>query len=402
MMVQSQPEGYRIKELVGRDTMESVRPLWEQWQTHPYVDFDFFSTIVNNRQDVVNPVALVLFNNDIPVAMAVGRIEKVPLPIRLGYLKVSRRALLQLTIVYDGLMGKWDDPGATVFVRYLRQMMRRDHIDAVHLAAMRSSNPVYKTAYRQVPFFLLDTPQKNNLHWWADLPETFEVYQKKINSKHRTQLRSKERKFAEHCGGTIQVKIFHTPQEVSLFCTIAEKIAQATYLRGLGEGFYDNPEMRKRLDLEARKGWMQGFVLYANENPCAFWLGIRYNHVFYLEYTGFDSDLKDYAPGQILFIKMIESLCTAGGIRSIDFGFGDATYKQRYGDRNWEESDLYLFNNTPSMFLTNLARKSATLARFSIEKILKRFDLFARIKKRWRLSAEKALSRHIHSEEGNK
>ena len=394
-------EGYRIEENIGPDALASVRSLWEQWQTHPYVDFDFFSTIVKSRPSVVNPVALVVFNKETPVALAACRLEKVPLPISFGYLKFFRSARLQLTIVYGGLMGEWDGAGAAEFIHYLQKLMRRYRIDTVHLAAIRRSNPVSTTAYRQVPFFLRDTSLKNNLHWWADLPDSFEEFQKRINRKHRAQLRSKERKLAEHCGGTIQMKTFKSPEQVSLFCTTAEKIAQATYLRGLGEGFYDNQEMRNRLDLAARNSWMRGYVLYVNEKPSAFWLGMLYRQVFYLEYTGFDSDLKDFAAGQILFFKMIESLYGEGKISGIDFGSGDAEYKQRYGNRNWEESDLYLFNNSPHMFLTNLTRKSATLVNSTAGKILKRFDLFARIKKRWRLSAEKAASAHKITETGD-
>lgn len=369
--------------------MESARTFWEQWQTHPNADLDFFTTVVKSRPNVVDPIVLLIFNKDTPVALAAGRLEKTTLPVSFGYLKVAKFEILQLTIIYGGLMGAWDEPGSAVFIRHLQQMMRQKHIDAVYCAAMRLDHPVYRTAQKLVPFHLRGTTLKNNLHWWTDLPETYEVFLKKINSKHRTQLRTKERKLTDLCGGALRTKFFHTHEEVSLFCSIAEKIAQATYLRGLGEGFHNNPEMRNRLDLAARKGWMQGFVLYANEQPCAFWLGTLYNHVFYLDYTGFDSSFKDFAAGQILFIKMVEHLYSAGGISSMDFGFGDAIYKQRYGDRNWEESDLSVFAATPGMLLANTMRKSAALLRWIMEKVLQRFDVLSRIKKQWRLTAEK-------------
>lgn len=382
-------ESYRIEEHIGLGSLESVRTLWEQWQTHPNADFDFFTTVVKSRPNVVDPIVLLIFNKDAPVALAAGRLEKIILPVSFGYLKVAKFKILQFTIIYGGLMGAWDEPGATVFIRHLRQMMRQKHIDAVYCAATRHDHPVYTAANRIVPFFLRDIVLKNNLHWWSDLPATFETFLKKINSKHRTQLRSKERKLAEYNGGTVQTKIFTTPEEVSLFSTIAEKIARTTYLRGLGGGFANNDEMRDRLDLASRRGWMQGYVLYANEQPCAFWLGTLYRQVFYLDYTGFDSALKDFAAGQILFIKMVEHLCTTGGIRGIDFGSGDAIYKQRYGDRNWEESDLYIFPAAPKMLLANTMRKSAAFLRRITEKALQRFDLLKTVKKKWRLTAEK-------------
>ena len=222
MSLPSQNENYRVEEHIGLDSVESVRALWEQWQAHPNADFDFFSTVVKSRTNVVDPVALVIFKKDVPVALAACRLEKVFLPISFGYLKISRIEILQLTVIYGGLMGAWDGNVAMVFVRHLRQQMRAKHIDAVYCAAMRHDHPVYKAANRIFPFFLRDRVLKNNLHWWSDLPDTYEVFLKKINSKHRTQLRSKERKLADHCGGIIQTKIFNSPQEVSPFCALAE------------------------------------------------------------------------------------------------------------------------------------------------------------------------------------
>jgi CelD/BcsL family acetyltransferase involved in cellulose biosynthesis len=184
-------------------------------------------------------------------------------------------------------------------------------------------------------------------------------------------------------------KGFHTGEEVASFCTDAERIARTTYLRGLGKGFYDNEEMRSRLDLAARRGWMRGYILYANEKPCAFWLGTMYQNVLYLDYTGYDSELRDFTPGHILFLKMIEHLHAQEEICGIDFGFGDADYKKRFGDRNWEESDLYLFNATPAMVMANLAFHATEFMRSAAEKTAKRLSLFGSIKKQWRQSAKK-------------
>jgi hypothetical protein len=98
---------------------------------------------------------------------------------------------------------------------------------------------------------------------------------------------------------------------------------------------------------------------------------------------------------------MIEALCSEGGINGSDFGFGDAEYKQRFGNRNWEESDLYIFNNTPVMVMANLAHKSVSLVLGTAEKTLKRYDLFSRIKNRWRLAARKSSCNHRTPETEN-
>jgi hypothetical protein len=273
--------------------------------------------------------------------------------------------------------------------------MRQDRVDAVYLAAMPREHPVYQAAVHGVSFFLRHTPVKDNFHWWAELAETPESFKSKTNKADR----KKERKLAEHTRGEIELRIFQEPEDVPEFCSAAEKIAQTTYLRGLGVGFCDNEEMRNRLNVTSRKGWMQGFILYANHQPCAFQLGTLYQNVLYLDYTGFKSDLHPYSPGRILFMKMVDHLCSTNAARGIDFGFGDAEFKRRDADRSWKESDLYLFNQKPNLLMANLVRNSVALIRGSAEKALRRFNLHDQIKKWWRHSAEKAGRSAIRIEE---
>jgi len=398
MSIQPAIKNYRVEVLRGFPSLESISEQWRLWQKHPNADFDFYSTIVNSRPAVLAPIAMVVYLDDVPIALAAGRLEKIMLPTSFGYLKIFQSSLIQYTIIYGGLMGRWDEKCATVFIEYIRKWMGKEKIDAIHLAATEHEHPVYQAAIRIVPFFFREFLLKDNLHWAADLTDSKTLFQNKINTKHRSQFRNKEKKLAEFAGGDIRIKMFQTPEEASVFCDDAEKISQETYLRGLGEGFYANEEMRNRLDLSARNGWMRGHVLYANEKPCAFWLGTLYQKVLYLDYTGFNSDLNHFSPGRILFVKMIEELCLANKMNSIDFGFGDAEYKQRYGDRNWKESDLYLYNRTPSMLGINLSRKLIDVVSIVAEKILKRFDLLTVVKKRWRHSAEKTVHGHNHEE----
>ncbi len=388
-------EEYRVESLVGSKSLGSIRDLWQLWQAHPNADVDFFESVVESRPSVVNPMAIVLYFKEAPVAMAVGRLEKFILPATFGYLKIFNSELLQFTIVYGGLMGTWDEQGSATFVNYLRKWMQRDRVDAVYLAAMQCEQPVYRAAVRGVPFFLRHTPVKDNFHWWAELAETPELLKSKINKADR----KKERKLAQHSGGEIELKIFQKPEDVPEFCSAAEKIIQTTYLRGLGVGFCDNEEMRKRLGVTSRKGWMNGFILYANNQPCAFQLGTLYQSVLYLDYTGFKSDLYPYSPGRILFIKMVDHLCRTQAVRGIDFGFGDAEFKRRYADRSWKESDLYLFNQTPTLLMANLVRNSVALFRGIAEKMLRHFDLHDQVKKWWRRSAEKTGQSTVQTEE---
>lgn len=381
----------RIETLVGLEAIETCRPLWDGWVSHPNADLDFFMTVIASRPSVVDAVALVLYRGDIPIAMAVGRLERVHVPISIGYWKLFKAPVLQYHIVYGGLLGDWDSIGAEMLMRHLQEWMRRDRIDAIYVAAIPKEHPVYIAAGCSFPRYIRGALVKENPHWRASISTVDVSFQHKINSKHRSQFRNKERKLAHLFGGDIRMESFQRPEDVVRFCTIAETVCLGTYLRGLGEGFYDNQEMRNRLALTARKGWLRGYVLYAHNQPCAFWLGTFYQHIFHLDYTAFNPNLDHFSPGRILFVKMIDELREANELRGIDFGFGDAEYKKRFGDTRLLESDLYLFAATPTMILSNLARKTIGFARDSTEAMLRHTDLIAKVKRRWRRTAQKSL-----------
>jgi hypothetical protein len=46
----------------------------------------------------------------------------------------------------------------------------------------------------------------------------------------------------------------------------AESIAEKSYQRGLGVGFANTPEVRKRLELESQKKWLRASILYSTLN----------------------------------------------------------------------------------------------------------------------------------------
>ena len=88
-------------------------------------------------------------------------------------------------------------------------------------------------------------------------------------------------------------------------------------------------------------------------------------------------------PEQFLFMKMIEDLSKIR-VKEIDFGFGDALYKNRYGDESWEESSVYIY--APSW-------KGAKMNAYSMltgkihhysEKLAKKADILQKIKTKWR------------------
>jgi hypothetical protein len=183
--------------------------------------------------------------------------------------------------------------------------------------------------------------------------------------------------------GKVKIQYFTNEDSINQLCTDVESIASHTYQRGLGAGFVDNQENRARMTLSAKNNWLKAYVLYIEDKPCAFWIATHYNKSVHLNFTGYDSQYEKYEPGTVLFTKMVEDFCR-DGIKEMDFGFGDAKYKSRFGDSNWKEASIYIFSPSLKSVVINLIRTlSSTISRFSY-KLLEKTSLLEFIKKRWR------------------
>jgi CelD/BcsL family acetyltransferase involved in cellulose biosynthesis len=77
-------------------------------------------------------------------------------------------------------------------------------------------------------------------------------------------------------------------------------------------------------------------------------------------------------------------LCADSSVELIDFGFGDADYKSRFGSDSWEEASLYIFAPRLRTVFVNAVQASMTAVSSVAEVILRRTGLLRLVKRRWR------------------
>ena len=121
-------------------------------------------------------------------------------------------------------------------------------------------------------------------------------------------------------------------------------------------GFADKAETRRLLGLGCERQWFRGWVLYLQGVPCAFWDGLLYGRTFLTSTTGYDPAYHEYRLGNFLLQKVVEDLIQNETAETVDFGFGDAQYKQDLCDVRWQETALYWFMPTFKGLSANLMR----------------------------------------------
>jgi GNAT superfamily N-acetyltransferase len=365
------------------EEIEEIRDVWRTFQQHPNADIDFYLTVCRLRPEIRRPHVIVLHRQGRPEAMLVGRIVQGTIDLGVGYGKILRMPARLLTVVYGGLMGDLSLENGKVLVAEVRNALRRHEADAALFNFVRTDSPLYPSilnspARAQRDYFPIVQP-----HWSVKFPARAEDLGTCISSHERAQIRRRTKLLEKDYSGGVRIEKFASGADIERMCLDIEEVARKTYQRGLGVGFFDDVETRDRLQFEAKKGWLRAYVLYIADKPRAFWMGNLYGAVYYSGDVGYDPAYKKYGLGKQLLIKVLEDLCRNGG-QEMDFGLGDAEWKQAFEGQSWQEASAYIFAPSLAATAINFVRTPTILADRILRRALTRTKLTERIKKIWR------------------
>ena len=68
-----------------------------------------------------------------------------------------------------------------------------------------------------------------------------------------------------------------------------------------------------------------------------------------------------------MLLEIIRELMEEGGAQKIDFGFGDAKYKEVICNENWQEASVYIFSPTFKAMRINAVRSGLPWYQGSID-----------------------------------
>ena len=323
--------------------LEKIREDWVRLQWHPNADIDCFMNFIKIQKSVKMPYVLLVYENGAIESMLVGRIEDTKLSFNVGYKSVFEDNVRMLAVNYGGVLGKQSPQISELLIAELVKSLSDGDADIVFMNALRVDSDIYRLARTLPRTISRDRLENRSTHWKMACPENLDLFLKRMSQKHRYWIRRVTKLLEKEYSGKVEYKYLHEQKDIERLCEDAESIAKNTYQRGLGVGFRDGELTRQTLNLLATKRMLRSYFLYVNEKPCAYWIGTRYGNVFHLDYTAYDPAFQKNEPGTVLFMKMIDDLCRLN-VKEIDFGFGDALYKNRYGDESWEESSVYIFS----------------------------------------------------------
>jgi CelD/BcsL family acetyltransferase involved in cellulose biosynthesis len=364
--------------------VERLRDVWEALGvTYVDADLDYFLGLVRARAQAERPHVVVVERKGEPESLVVARIERERFAIRFGYSTIWRPSLRVLRVAHGGISGAASPEAAAAVLRALRTALAAREADLVVLPAVRTGSPLQELlrgprAGRRV--FL----GEERVHHRLILPETYDAFLAGRDRKSRYNLKRQATQLEDEFGPRLQVDLLREPGDFERVFVDLERVARETYQRGLGAGFVDSPERRELVRIALQRGWFRAWVLSIDGEAAAFWQGNVLNRTYYSSSTAYLPELGRRGVGTYLQMRMFRDLIEDADVDVVDFGWGDADYKARFGNDAWTEQDVLLFGRSPrglrAYAAHTLVRGGDRLAR----KIVRATGTTGRVKRVWR------------------
>jgi CelD/BcsL family acetyltransferase involved in cellulose biosynthesis len=366
------------------EELEPLRDAWKRLQgRHFATDPDVFPAILA-WQKAIRPHALALERDGEVRTIVLARVEDIRLATKVGYAAVYKPKVRALTVVYRGVLGELSDEDAALVLGELRAELATGGADLLRLRALEVGAPLHLAATTATPRTLRERSSSAPAHWELAVPDTYADFLSSLSRSTRESAKRYPKRLEKEFGDRLTLEVFHDVADSERVFTDLRRVAEKTYQQGLGVSFAQTELQHQLTTLTMERGWFRAYVLYLDGEPIAFWQGQAYNGVFSTGVPGFDPAYADHRVGNYVLFKLIADLCADESIETLDYGFGDAEYKRRFGNRSWEEQDVHVFAPTAKGYRANAIRSSLLAAVAGGTRALGRGDRLDRLKRSWR------------------
>jgi GT2 family glycosyltransferase len=367
------------------DEVESLREVWEAAGVGDIdSDIDYFLTVVKNVPSIVRPHVVLIRRPGRPALMGIARLERLGVPLSVGYHTLMRPELRAIVVTFGGLIGTAGVDDERVLVGELLRPLSTDEADMLILRNIDTAGTLRDLLVEGVGWLRRSHAQPATRRWVAQVPESLDAFLSSRSAKTRQTLRRQDRKLLREYGDALRLRRFEHPDEMAELCRDMEKVASKTYQRGLDVAYSGSPLDQGLIALGMRRHWFRTWMLYLSDRPVAFWSGTTYAGTFTTRTPGFDPDYAKDSVGRYAMFRMVEDLCAADDITRLDFGHGDAEYKAAFGTVDRIESDVFVVRQGLRPITVNLAATALSLVNGWGRQLGEHTGWGRRLKRAWR------------------
>jgi len=375
-----------IRTVVARNPSEidEIRDEWEAL-TARHAQFacaqnDAVRLMVETRilADRLAPRVVLFKDENGPRGIVVGKLFDQKIRCRIGYVKLPLMTLKCFAVAYGGIVTDGTGEARDAVFDYLTQIRRDSQVDYVMINHLPASHELFSRIKNSGPDM-----QTADVHWRWWLGKTAEESLSHRSGKTRRTIRRDDKRLCAQFNTELRLRRWEHEGEVDELCTVASQIAAKGYQGAMQVGFVDTPLWREFLKEEARCGRLRSYTLEGDGKAIAFQVGVLRRGVCIMEGTAFLPELRAFSPGQVLQIRIVEDLCQDRA-RAIDWGFGDAHYKQVFGTERAEETTFYFYGRRAKAQIAKRVVGFCDRLTDTIGRAVRRVGFYDRIKRNWR------------------
>lgn len=184
-------------------------------------------------------------------------------------------------------------------------------------------------------------------HHYVDMSGDFDNYLAQFSGKTRSTLLRKCRKFADYCGGTLDVREYSSPAEIRDFLSIARPLSARTFQERLLNAGLPNSEAELTSALQlAEADALRAYLLFHDDKPVSYlYLPVSDGTLIY-SLVGYDPDYRQQSVGTVLQLEVFKRLFQEQRYRYFDFTSGGGEHKKLFCTDTLDCVSTLLLRNT--------------------------------------------------------
>lgn len=323
--------------------VEALRDIWNALEpAHVDSEIGYFSVVAANADQVISSYVVRLQRAGRPDILVAARLENLPVPFRLGYSSIGSTQMKAIVVAFDGVIGAQGPSDQAAVIESLEQLLKNRVADVLLMRNVDPDSSLYKIVQEKTPKLRWGRNQSIENTWLAALAPSLDAFLANRSSKARAKLRREDKLLRSAFGESLRVRCFRHPEEHDLLCQDLYRVSSQTYQAGLGAGFGNTRMERELIAYGLRRGNYRCWMLYIDDKPVAFWAGFGNGSIFYTTTPGFLPEFAQHRVGRFTMLRMIETLCADGGYKYINFGRGDAAYKEAFSSSSHRSTDVWI------------------------------------------------------------
>ena len=259
---------------------------------------------------------------------------------------------------------------------------RQKEYDLIYMESLAYSSPLYTLKKPLSGFKVYPFSAKKNVVRGLRTCNDFSEYLSTFRKKKRYNLKRNVRILSDAVNNDYNMEKVSRPEQVEKFLVAVDYIYERCWQKNAyGSHQHSTAENIAYHQSIARLGWLRSYLLICSGKPAAYIIGYQYKGRYYYEYIGYDQNWSQLSPGTVLTYLMIEDLHRSDRPEILDFGYGENTYKQIFGNYSYEADNTGVVRKGSKMHVVMLVQLALSRLYISVSEILAKTGLDKKARK---------------------